>query len=348
MNQSNLNLSDITSELRGKAAGLKIEEGFFTLALLTFTALNTLRLFSQSFAKLGPILAVAAILFFDGGFVYWGRRVRKSANGPTQARIAKLMRWVCGGAAVSMTGIDMLLHSGQVYIPLETEVTLYGGWVATVGEIAGGASMIILIAVIIANLAAVAGFEDSDIDTRQKIEEREAGYQNKARALSVTKAKNHLQGALTAEAVEQIAADYEGLKNQAAQAMSAALLPEIVSEWTADMRGARDGLVIPGTAHDVGTPALAGVFTDYHPHKCPNCGKPSQYDICSNCGFDRREENEEESPETRNVLFDVLEEIAALRSIVEETRQQRAAQGYAADVITTAQDEDRKNGHKAG
>ena len=342
MNQSNLNLSDITSELRGKAAGLKIEEGFFTLALLTFTALNTLRLFSQSFAKLGPILAVAAILFFDGGFIYWGRRVRKSANGPTQARIAKLMRWVCGGAAVSMTALDMLLHSGQVYIPLDTEVTLYGGWVATVAEIAGALAMFILIAVIIANLAAVAGFEDSDIDTRQKIEEREAGYQSKARQLSVTKAKNSLQGALTAEAVEQIAADYEGLKNQAAQSMSAALLPEIVSEWTADMRGARDGLVIPTTARDVGTPAPVGVFTNipsYHPHKCPNCGKPSQYDICPNCDFDRREEDE-----SRVLLDVILEELAELRAAV----KQQAAQGYAADVITTAQDEDRKNGHRAG
>ena len=318
MNQSNLNLSDITSELRGKAAGLKIEEGFFTLALLTFTALNTLRLFSQSFAKLGPILAVAAILFFDGGFVYWGRRVRKSANGPTQARIAKVMRWVCGGAAVSMTAIDMLLHSGQVYIPLETEVTLYGGWVATVGEIAGALAMFILIVLIIANLAAVASFEDSDIDTRQKIEEREAGYQSKARQLSVTKAKNSLQGALTAEAVEQIAADYEGLKNQAAQSMSAALLPEIVGEWTADMRGARDGLVIPGTAHDV---------TMLTPNK------------------KRRPWLDSEEDEDGHALIDaVLEELAELRAAVSAKQQQTTAT-YAAEVL---QDEDRKNGHRAG
>ena len=99
--------------------------------------------------------------------------------------------------------------------------------------------------------------------------------------------------------------------------MSAALLPEIVGEWTADMRGARDGLVIPGTAHDV---------TMLTPKK-------------------RRPWLDSEEDEDGHALIDaVLEELAELRAAVSAKQQQTTAT-YAAEVL---QDEDRKNGHRAG
>ncbi len=106
----------------------------------------------------------------------------------------------------------------------------------------------------------------------------------------------------------------ESVLYEAQQQISAATAAHIrgaalLEEKTGEaMRG---GLVIPGAARDAGTPA-----------------RPLM--------------DEEEDP----ALFDaILEELAELRATV---NKQQAAQSYAAEVLTPAQDDSRKNGSGAG
>lgn len=229
-------LSDIVGDLRGGSKKRNWWGNIFVVFLLTFTAYNTFRLFGESFQNLGILLAIAAIGFFDGGFLFWGHQVRKIAKDFKQRAVASTMRWVCAGAAVSMTAIDMILHSGQGYIPLDAPVHLFGGWTATVQEVAGASAMFIMVIVLVANLMSISAFEDLDIDIRQAIKERVAENDARNRELAAFEAKSRLQNELSARMIEQMGKVGQDELETEANNLAQELLPEIRAEFIKELR----------------------------------------------------------------------------------------------------------------
>lgn len=194
----------IADELRGKAAPkTNNAKNVFVLALLFFSALNTFRLFGASFGALGLGIAIAAIIMFDGGYLFWNNQVVTHTKGDKQKRIAEFARDASMFGCAAMIALDMALHSGQQYIPLDLEILAFG-WSAILKDIFGGFAMFLLVGMFLFHAWSISRFEKEDIAVKQAIEERKAHHDEEELRLSMLRAKNAIKREITAETILEI------------------------------------------------------------------------------------------------------------------------------------------------
>jgi hypothetical protein len=229
-------LSDITNDLRGKAGKYNWIEAVFKIALLVFSAVNTVRVFSESFSLLGLMFIVFALIFFDGGYLYWEFQQEKFAAGTKQRKISEVGGWTALIAVVAMIFIDFTLHSGQDYINLDAEVKMIGGWIATNRQIFGAVAMCLVPAVFAIHMVCLKLFRSHDVAIMNKIEGREISNLEAVRELNVKRARNKVQAQLTADSIDRVGADYESIKGQVSAEMSKSLIPDILYEFGVQMR----------------------------------------------------------------------------------------------------------------
>jgi hypothetical protein len=248
------NVSNITDNLRGKERPQgNVSKTMFVWTLLSFSAMNTFRLFASSFGLLGLPIAIAAIAMYDGGYLFWQNQVIKHAQNDKQKRVAEI------GRAVSLIGcgvmivLDMALHSGQSYIPLDWEFLVFG-WSAMLKDVFGGTAMFMLVGMFIFHGILIERFEHHDVKLQQDIAERQARSDAENRRLQMLKAQNAMQSELTAVSVEALYEIIEDEKAETAKTMGKMLRANVVGEWAQQLTG---GEIIDAEARDVRQPAPA-------------------------------------------------------------------------------------------
>jgi hypothetical protein len=223
-----MDMQNITNSLRG-IRNYRAEEHIFPLLILAFTALNTWRLFTEFLPGLGWVIALVAIGLQDYGFLYWGRRRELSARNHTQKWIAQVARWSSMAAALTNSAIDLLLH--QTLWPVDRYQITVSGYEMTLaaglGLLAGGIFMVLLAV----HSGAVVLYSDADSEMQLSIEQRLAENANIERQLAVQKARNTVQGNMTADAIEELMKRYADNRSLAAQ-IGAEMIPDILEDWT--------------------------------------------------------------------------------------------------------------------
>jgi hypothetical protein len=221
----------------------------FVIMLLVFSALNTFRLFSISFGLLGLPIALAAIGIFDGGYIFWNNQVHKHAKGDRQKAIGELARAASLAGCAIMIVLDMALHSGQSYIPLDWQWVIFG-WSAILRDVFGGAAMFLLVGMFLFHAASIEAFDKADVELQQEIQRRKAHHDEQARLLALQEAQNTLQSNLAAETVDELFARADEYKARVAQEVGKQITARAVADFAKSVTGGVMG-AIEAEARDV-------------------------------------------------------------------------------------------------
>jgi hypothetical protein len=162
--------------------------------------------------------------------------VHKHAKGDKQKGIGELARAVSLAGCALMIILDMALHSGQSYIPLDWQWVVFG-WSAVLRDVFGGAAMFLLVGMFLFHAYSIEAFEKNDVELQQEIQRRKAYHDEQARLLALQEAQNTLQSNLAAETVDELFTRADEYKARVASEVGKQITARAVADFARSVTG---------------------------------------------------------------------------------------------------------------